>query len=52
MVRLLSYFSGHFFGLVYLLFRFLIFSNSGFGNYTKLRVRFNVFVFDLGFLSW
>jgi hypothetical protein len=51
MVRFLFYFGDHFFDLVYLLFRSLIPSDNGFRNCTRLRVRFNVSVFDLGFLS-
>jgi hypothetical protein len=52
MIRPLSHLGGHFFGLMYLLFRFLILSDSGSGNYMRLKVRPNVLVFDLGFLSW
>jgi hypothetical protein len=51
MIRSLSYLDNHFFGLMYLFFRSLILFNSRFRNYTRLRVRLNVFVFDLRFLS-
>jgi hypothetical protein len=51
MIRPLSYLGNHFFDLIYLFFRSLIFSNNGFENYTRLRIWPNVFVFDLGFLS-
>jgi hypothetical protein len=51
MIRLLSHFDNYSFGLIYLLFRFLIFSNNGFKNYTRLRVQPIVSVFDLGLLS-
>jgi hypothetical protein len=51
MARLLSHFGDYFFGLMYLLFRFLIFSDSGSGSYTRLRVLFIVFIFDSGLLS-
>jgi hypothetical protein len=51
MIRFLSYLNNHFFDLMHLLFRFLISFNSGFGNYTRLRILPIVFVFDLGLLS-
>jgi hypothetical protein len=51
MIRFLSYLGNYFFGLMYLLFRSLIFSDSGLKNYTRLRVRLIVFIFDLGLLS-
>jgi hypothetical protein len=51
MARLLSHLGNHFFGLMYLLFRSLIFFDSGFKNYTRLRIRPNVSIFDLGLLS-
>jgi hypothetical protein len=51
MALLLFYFNNRFFGLIYLLFHFLILSNSEFKNYIKLRIRSIVPVFDLGLLS-
>jgi hypothetical protein len=51
MTQPLSYFGNHFFYLVYLLFRFLIFFNNGFGNYTRPKIRPIVLIFDLGLLS-
>jgi hypothetical protein len=51
MIRLLSYLGNHFFDLVHLLFRSLILFNNRFKNYTRPRVRPNVPIFDLGFLS-
>jgi hypothetical protein len=51
MARFLSHLDNHFFGLIYLLFRSLIPFNNKFKNYTRLRVRFIVFVFDSEFLS-
>jgi hypothetical protein len=38
MARSLSYFGNYSFGLMYLLFRFLIFSDSGSKSYTRLKV--------------
>jgi hypothetical protein len=51
MARPLFYLGDHFFGLIYLFFRSLIPSSNGFGNYTKLRIRPNVLIVDLGLLS-
>jgi hypothetical protein len=51
MIRFLSYLDSHFFDLMYLLFRSLIFFDSEFENYTRLKIRSNVPIFDLGFLS-
>jgi hypothetical protein len=51
MVRPLSHLGNHFFDLIYLLFRSLISFNNRFKNYTRPRVRSNVPIFDLGFLS-
>jgi hypothetical protein len=52
MARLLSYLGDYFFNLIYLLFHSLIPFNNEFGNYTRLKVRFIVLIFDLGLLSW
>jgi hypothetical protein len=52
MILLLFYFDSRSFGLIYLFFHSLIFLNSGFESYTRLRIRLIVFVFDLGLLSW
>jgi hypothetical protein len=52
MIRLLFYFDNHSFGLIYLLFRSPIPFDNEFGNYTRLKIRLNVLIFDLGFLSW
>jgi hypothetical protein len=52
MTRFLSYLGNHSFGLVYLLFRFPILSNSESKNNIKPKIRPIVLAFDLGFLSW
>jgi hypothetical protein len=51
MVRFLFYLGNYFFDLIYLFFRFLIFSDSRFRNYTRLKVQFIVPVFGSGLLS-
>jgi hypothetical protein len=52
MARPLSHLDNYFFDLIYLFFRSLIFFNSESENYTRLKVRFIVLIFDLGLLSW
>jgi hypothetical protein len=52
MVRLLSHLNNYFFGLMHLLFHFLISFNSGSENYTRLKIRPIVLIFDLRLLSW
>jgi hypothetical protein len=51
MARSLSHLGNHSFNLMHLLFRSLIPFNNKFENYTRLKIRPNVPIFDLGFLS-
>jgi hypothetical protein len=51
MARPLSYFDSYFFGLIHLLFRFLIPFNNGSGNYTRPKIQPIVPIFGSGLLS-
>jgi hypothetical protein len=51
MTRFLFYLDNYFFDLMYLLFRSLIFFNSEFKNYTRLKIQPIVSVFGSGLLS-
>jgi hypothetical protein len=51
MTLLLFYLDNRFFGLAHLLFYFLIFFNNRFENYTKLKIRLIILIFDSGLLS-